>query len=216
MKINFNEIRQQLYVAVVCDALDSIGFRYQSPVLPFIDCTGMETMVGRAKTTLWVDMFHKDPSPYTMELQAVDSCQPDDIIIAAAGGSLRSGIWGELLSTAAQNSGCNGALIHGGVRDVNKMRQMEFPVFATAKIPYDSQHRQRVVDVDVEVAIGGVSICPGDIVFADADGVVVIPHHVEEEVLQLAMKKVNDENISRDAIKQGMKASAAYEKYGVL
>jgi len=215
-KYSLEEIRDSLFSAVLSDALDSLGFRQQSPDLDFRSYTGIGKMVGRAKTTLWADMFHEDPDPYVLELKAVDECQPGDILVAAAGGSTRSGIWGELLSTAARNSGCVGALIHGATRDIAQIREMGFPVYATASSVYDSLHRQRVIDLDVRVEVGGVSIAPGTLLFCDEDGIVAIPQEVEEEAVARAMTKVGAENITRDAIKNGMKASAAYAKFGIL
>jgi regulator of RNase E activity RraA len=216
MKINFEELSATLYAAVICDALDSMGYFEQSPRIPLTGFTTSAPLMGRCKTTLWADMYHVDPKPYELELKAVDSCQTGEVLIAAAGGSVRSGIWGELLSTAARNAGCRGAVVHGAIRDVQKMRDLEFPVYASAKCIYDSQNRQRVIDIDIPVQIDRVVIHPGDIVFADEDGVVFIPKSVEEEVLQRALEKVTAENVTRDAIKAGMKATAAYEKYGVL
>ena len=178
--------------------------------------SGSGPLVGRCKTTLWADMFHEDPRPYELELQAVDTCSTDDVMIAAAGGSFRSGIWGELLSTAANNRGCVGAIVDGAVRDVAKMDAMGFTVFARGTSPYDSQHRQRVVDLDVPVEIDGVRFAPGDLVIADADGVVVVPAAQEDEVLQRAWEKVHAENVTREAIRGGMLAREAYAKYGVL
>ena len=214
--ISLDEVRQSLYTAVICDALDSLGYRNQAPRLQFKPMTGAQTLVGRCKTTLWADMAHEDPKPYELELMAVDGCQPGDVMIAAGGASMQSGIWGELLSTAARNSGCIGTIVDGAVRDVAKMTQMGFPCFARGVCPYDSQDRQRVIDVDVPVAIDGVTFSPGDVVMADADGVVVVPQDVEDEALKRAWDKVHAENVTRDAIKDGMKAVAAYEKYGVL
>lgn len=213
---DLNRLSNSLYSAVICDALDGLGYRNQSPRIDFRAFTGINKLIGRCKTTLWVNMYHEDPDPYELELQAVDSCDPGDILVAAAGGSCRSGIWGELLSTAARNRGCIGALVHGAVRDVPKMTAMEFPVFAIAKSPYDSMNRQRVVDLDVPVEIDGVNFSPGDLIFCDEDGVVVIPQKVEKETLQKAFEKVGAENITRDEIKNGMKATEAYKKYGVL
>ncbi len=141
-------MRAELYSAVVSDALDSLGLPHQSPRLQLPNWTGQGLLVGRCKTTLWVDMSHVDPRPYELELQAVDACQPDDVLIAAAGGSIRSGIWGELLTTAAKNAGCVGAIIDGAIRDVTKIAPMNFPVFARATCVYDSLNRQRVVDAD--------------------------------------------------------------------
>jgi 4-hydroxy-4-methyl-2-oxoglutarate aldolase len=213
---DLRKIKSELYSAVICDALDSLGYRNQSPRISFHSYTGIDRMVGRCKTTLWVDMYHEDPQPYEMELKAVDSCTPGSVLIAAASGSVRSGIWGELLSTAAANSGCVGTLVHGAVRDIAKMREMQFPVFATAKCIYDSLNRQRVVDMDIPVEIDGVVFSPGDLVFCDEDGVVVVPRDIEETVMQKAFRKVGAETVTRNEIKNGMKATEAYKKYGVL
>jgi regulator of RNase E activity RraA len=215
-ELTLDMLRSSLYSAVVCDALDGLGFRNQSPRVALRPYTTDKLLVGRCKTTLWMTMYHADPHPYELELKAVDSCRPDDVFIAAAAGSLHSGVWGELLSTAARNAGCVGAIADGAVRDVAQMRAMQFPVFARGTSPYDSRNRQRVVDLDVPVEIAGVTFSPGDLVFADADGVVVVPPAVEREVIAAAWNKVHAENITRDAIRAGMLAAAAYEKYGVL
>ena len=209
-------MRETLYAAVVCDALDALGFTHQSPRIGFHQLSGDGPLVGRCKTTLWTDMYHLDPQPYELELQAVDTCTPDDVLIAAADGSMRSGIWGELLSTAATNQGCVGALVDGAARDVAPMRRMGFNCFARGTCIYDSQNRQRVVDLDVPVELDGVVCNPGDLVFADTDGVVVVPRDVEAEAVRKAWDKVHAENVTRDAIREGMKATAAYRKYGVL
>ncbi len=214
--ITLDMMRQSFYSAVVCDALDAEGFPHQSPRVTLKPMTTSGVLVGRAKTTLWADMAHVDPKPYELELAAVDSCKADDILIAAAGGSARSGIWGELLTTAARNQGCVGAVIDGMVRDVGKIRSMSFPVFARGTCIYDSKDRQRVIDVDVAVEIDGVRFTPGDLVLADEDGVVVVPRAVEETVVRKAWEKVHAENEVRDAIAGGMKATEAFRVYGVL
>ena len=220
MRYSIAEIRAQLYAAVVCDALDQVGLFHQSPRVPLPSHTSVGcqpgVLVGRCKTTLWADMAHPDPDPYALELQAVDSCKTDDVLIAAAGGSMRSGIWGELLTTAAKNRGCKGAIVDGAIRDVSKISTMEFPVFARGRCLYDSLNRQRVIDMDVPVEIDGVRFSPGDLVVADSDGVVVIPQQVEEKVLELAFAKVLGENKVRDAIREGMSAVDAYRTFGVL
>lgn len=214
--ITLSQMRESLYSAVVCDALDSLGLRHQSPRVPLIPMTVDMVLVGRCKTTLWADMFHEDPRPYELELQAVDACKPDDVVIAAAAGSSHSALWGELLSTACLNGGCVGAIVDGAVRDRKKMAAMQFPVFARSSNPYDSLHRQRVIDLDVPVEIAGVRFCPGDLVIADVDGIVVVPQQVEAEAISRAWKKVHDENVVRDAIRGGMRATDAFKKYGVL
>ncbi len=216
LTITLPMMRASLYSAVVSDALDGLGYKRQSPRLPLRPFTSSSLLVGRCKTTLWVDMAHMDTRPYELELKAVDECQPDDVLIAAAGGSVRSGIWGELLTTAALNGGCVGAIIDGAIRDVGKIRAMNFPVFARSTCVYDSLNRQRVVDIDIPIELDGVAFHPGDLVFADEDGVVVVPQVVENEVVRRAWDKVNAENVVRDAIRNGLKSTEAFKKYGIL
>ncbi len=107
-------------------------------------------------------------------------------------------------------------IVDGAVRDIRKMKEMEFPVYARGACIYESRNRQRVIDYDVPVEIDGVRFSPGDLVFADADGVVVVPQETEERAIQAAWEKVHAENVTRDAIKEGMKATDVYKKYGVL
>lgn len=217
MARTLDDIRHHLYAAVISDALDKLGYRNQSPRASLQAFTAADqVLVGRCKTTLWADMSHEDPKPYELELLAVDECQSDDVLVAAAGGSMRSGIWGELLTTAAKNGGCVGAIVDGAIRDVSKIAEMQFPVYARGTCLYDSQNRQRVIDIDVPVEISGVLFSPGDLVVADRDGVVVIPQSVELQTLDLAWEKVHGENRTRDAIRQGMKAGDVYRKYGIL
>lgn len=216
-EITIEMMRQSLTAAVVSDALDGLGHRRHTPAIPLRPMTVCDrVLVGRCRTTLWADMAHSDPKPYEMELQAVDACQPDDILICAANGSNRSGIWGELLSTAARNRGCVGAIVDGMVRDVRQMSKMGFAVWALGTNLLDSLHRQRVIDVDVPVELGGIEFRSGDLVIADVDGVVVVPHELEAETIRRAWEKVHAENITRDAIRGGMLAGEAYRTYGVL
>jgi regulator of RNase E activity RraA len=214
--ITLSMIRETLYSAVVSDALDSMGYRHQSPRVLLRPYGSEVPLVGRCKTTLWMEMYHADIRPYELELLAVDSCRADDVMICAANGSIRSALWGELLSTASRNSGCIGAIVDGAVRDVARMRAMGFSVFARGTSVYDSQGRQRVVEMDLPIEIDGVQFNPGDLVFADLDGVVVVPREAEQEAIQRAWNKVFAENNARDAIRSGMKATDAFQQHGVL
>lgn len=217
LSITLAMMRQSLSVPLLCDALDGVGLFHQAPRIPLAPLTtDRGLLIGRAKTTLWADMAHEDPEPYALELAAIDSCEPDDVMVCAASGSMRSGIWGELLSTAARNRGCAGVIVDGAVRDVDKMRAMNFTVFARGTNPYDSRNRQRVIDYDVTIEIDGVRIAPGDIIAADRDGMVVVPQVVEQTVIAAAWAKVHAENQVRDAVAGGMSATEAFATFGVL
>ena len=93
---------------------------------------------------------------------------------------------------------------------------MKFPVFARGRCPYDSRDRQRVIDFNVPVEIDGVVICPGDLIAADQDGIVIVPQAVEISVVRAAWNKVHAENQVRDAIRGGMSATVVFETFGVL
>jgi 4-hydroxy-4-methyl-2-oxoglutarate aldolase len=210
-------LREHLTVPLLCDALDAHGYSHQSPRLPIVPLTtDGRLLAGRAKTMLWADMAHEDPNPYALELAAIDSCQVDSVCVCAAAGSGRSGIWGELLTTAARNRGCIGVIVDGAVRDTARMRAMEFPVFARGTNPYDSRNRQRVIDFDIPVELDGVRVSPGDLIAADIDGIVIVPQAVEHVVLAAAWAKVHAENQVRDAIVRGMSATEAFRTFGVL
>lgn len=217
LPIQLSEIRKHLSVPLLCDALDASGCRSQSPRLPIVRLTGkIGLLFGWAKTMLWADMAHIDPNPYELELAGIDSCKPNEVIVCAAGGSMRSGVWGELLSFVAQNRGCSGVIVDGAVRDVQKMTDMGFRAFARGTCPYDSRDRQRVIDFDVPVELGGVLVHPGDLIAADDDGIVAIPKSIAYRVIEAAWSKVHAENKIREAVSAGMSATEAFQKFGVL
>jgi len=214
--ITLEMMRDTLYSAVVADSVDKLGFLRQSPRVPIQPMTSTAKLVGRCKTTLWIDFDYDDPNSYEGELGAVDSCRPDDVMICAGQGSMRAAIWGELLSTAARNAGCVGAIVDGAVRDIDQMDRMGFPVFARGGSVYDAMNRQKVIEYDVPVDIDGVTFHPGDLLIADRDGIVVVPREIEDEAVRRAWEKVHDENKVRDEIRNGMKASEVWRRYGVL
>jgi regulator of RNase E activity RraA len=205
----------ELSSAVVLDALDEFGLRHQA-ILNAPPRTSGAVVVGRAKTMLWVDFAYDDPKTYELELQAVDSIQPQDLVVCATASSDRAGIWGELLTTAALQRGAAGILTDGAVRDLARMEEMGFPVFARHLSPYDSMNRQKVVAYDVPVEIDGTRVAPGDVVVADRDGAAIVPHDVAAKVLAAALAKVRAENKFRDAVKAGMSLTEAYATFKVL
>ena len=205
----------ELSTAVVLDALDEARFRHQA-ILNTPPRTTNGVVVGRAKTLLWVDFAYDDPDTYELELKAVDSIRPHDLVICATANSDRAGIWGELLTTAALQRGAAGLLTDGAVRDLARMETMGFPVFARHLSRYDSMNRQKVVAFDVAVEIDGTGVAPGDVVVADRDGAAIVPRDVSAKVLEAALKKVRAENRFRDAVKAGMSLTEAYSKFKVL
>jgi regulator of RNase E activity RraA len=112
--------------------------------------------------------------------------------------------------------GAVGCVTDGLVRDVRQIRSAGFPVFHGGIGPLDSRGRGKMMALDVPIACGGAPVCPGDLVFGDADGVVVIPHDIAEEVIPAALKKVDGEDHTRRELLAGALLRDVYEKYGVL
>jgi 4-hydroxy-4-methyl-2-oxoglutarate aldolase len=212
----FRTIESSLYTAVVADALDQLGEHdramreYLRPLSPDVK------FAGWARTILCQDVYYEVADPYRLEIEAIDSLLPGEVAVVATGESKRNAPWGELLSTAARARGARGAIIDGLVRDVQVIQKMEFPVFAAGIKPVDSRGRGIVVDYNVPVQCGGIVVSPGDLIFADYDGVVAIPVSLIEKTLAVAMDKILRENHSRDDLVNGAYLADVFAKYGVL
>src|SRR6187431_140343 len=172
------DLARTLYTAVLSDVLDEAGFMSQAlkPFVRPLDETSV--MCGFARTGLYRKVYHVEPgrNPYEIEMDLIDSLAPGEVAVLACDGPTdRIAPWGELLTTAASIRGAAGCLTDGLVRDVRRIREMRFPVFAGGIGPLDSKGRGVVMAVDVPVECGGVPIRAGDWVFGDVDGVVVIP-----------------------------------------
>ena len=209
-------LRERLYTAVVSDVLDRQGLLDQAMSARIRPLEPRMRLVGRAHTVLTADIYQRPENPYEKEIASVDSLKPGDVMVAATNGSERTCLWGELLSTAARARGAAGCLIDGHTRDVARILEMGFPLFCTGFRPVDSSSRSVVIDYDCPVLCGGVMVHPGDIVFADIDGVVVIPQARLGETVQAALEKVQAENSSRQMLEEGYLLRDVYDRFGVL
>ena len=212
----FDMMEKTLYAAVISDALDAAGYREQTLRHTIRPLYPEAVVVGRAMPVLCVDVYEIPDEPYQQEIAAVDSLKQNDIFVCSTNQSTRNCIWGELLSTAARARGARGAIVDGFIRDARQIIGMQFPVFMTGLSPVDSYGRGDVVAFNVPIDCGGVTVNPGDIVFGDIDGVVVIPQAVEVEVIEAALTKVSGENRTRDALRAGATLREVYDRYGIL
>lgn len=211
-------LRQKLFTAVLSDCLDAAGYRIQAMNARIRPLDESLVLCGRARTALYMDVYDapEGENPYELEIQLVDDLKPDEVPVFACGVSGRIAPWGELLSTAARARGAAGTVMDGLTRDVRAIREMKFPVFAGGIGPLDSKGRGRAVAVDVPVEVGGARVCPGDLVFGDADGVVVVPQALEQQVIAAALAKVEGENATREALARGEKLADVFKRHGIL
>jgi 4-hydroxy-4-methyl-2-oxoglutarate aldolase len=218
-KMSFSDITSRLsrlYSAALCDVLDALGFRRQAlshqvrPLFP------EARVIGRARTLLSQPVDRFPDKPYAMELEALDTLVEDDVVVFTTGGDMSAAVWGELLSVAASAKGARGAIIDGLTRDAAKIGEVRFPVFAKGISSYDSHGRSEVIAYDIPIQCDGVSVQPGDIVFGDYDGVVVIPAAEVEQVIEKAEVKVQREGIVGEEFKKGRKVAEVFAEHGIL
>jgi regulator of RNase E activity RraA len=213
---NAESVENKLYSAVIADILDDHGYRNQvmdssiRPIAPSFK------LMGRAFTVLATDVYEMPDNPYENELAAVDSLSRGDVLVATTNGSTSCGFWGELLSTAARSKGAHGAIVDGFTRDSSRIVEMNFPVFVRGYSPLDSKGRLDVISYGRPIRCGGIEVQTGDLMFADHDGIVVIPASLVSQVLPKALEKVAGEDGMRHALKRGVGVVEAYREHGIL
>ena len=155
------------------------------------------------------------PKPFGLMLEALDDLRPNEVYVAT-GGSFRYAFWGELMSTRALYLRAAGAVLNGFVRDAAGIEALGFPTFSRGLYAQDQGPRGKVIDFRVSIEIDGVRIAPGDLIFGDREGVLVIPSEVAADAIQAALEKASTENRVATAIRHGMGAREAFETFGVL
>lgn len=206
---------RELNTAVVGDILDAHGYTHQ--FLP-PEIRGIrESMVvcGRAMPVLVEDVEGIPEKPFGLLTEALDDLRPGEVYLLT-GGTLRCAGWGEILTVTAKARGANGAVIDGFHRDTRQVLREEWPVFSRGAYAQDAGARASVVAYRCSVTIGEVAVSPGDIVFGDIDGVVIIPAGIAKTVIDEAQQKLAAESVTKAAIASGMSSTEAYATFGVL
>jgi 4-hydroxy-4-methyl-2-oxoglutarate aldolase len=119
-----------------------------------------------------------------------------------------------MMSTRAHARGARGAVVNGGVRDIEQIAAREFPVYGTHRCVKDIRTRGFMHSFDVPVTCGGVSIAPGDFIYADANGVVSIPAHRVDAVLAACMDALSEEDATMRGLHSGESAQELFRRFG--
>lgn len=220
----FATVQSELFTCVVGDVLDKMNLVHQYLPPQIRPLRQDMILVGRAMPVLSGDVYQEavdgsanalSAKPFGLMLEALDDLRPNEIYLNT-GSSPRNALWGELMSVRASALGARGAVLNGYVRDARAILTLGYPTFGFGSYGQDSAPRHKVYDFRIPIEIGEVRIQPGDILFGDIDGVVVIPARVEREVLILALEKVRGEKSVRRELEEGSSAVAAFQKHGIM
>lgn len=219
----FAAMKRDLFTAVVGDILDTMGLLHQFLPPRLRPVRDDMVVLGRAMPVLEADHFGasvqgQNPltaKPFGLMFRALDDLKPHEVYICT-GSSPRYALWGGLMSTRAIHLKAAGAVLDGYCRDTGEILDLNFPTFCMGSFAQDQGPRGKVVDYRVPIEIEGVAIRPGDIVYGDRDGVLLIPADAADEAIAKAFEKVSTENRVRLAIQNGMSTVEAFETFGVM
>lgn len=220
----FDIARKELFTALVGDVLDKMGYLHQflAPSIKPLR-TDMVT-IGRAMPVLEADVFmekyeetqnplmHK---PFGIMFEALDSLRPNEVYICS-GSSPRYALWGGLMSTRATKLGAAGAVVDGYSRDTPEILRLNFPTFSMGSYAQDQGPRGKVIDYRTPIEFNGIRVHPGDIVFGDLDGVIIVPKEAVNDAFEAAIEKARGEKLVKQALEQGMSTVEAFAKFGIM
>ena len=222
---NLKEIAlKELFPALVGDILDKMGFLNQFLPAPIKPLDSNMVIFGKAMPVVETDFYGENShtssnsfinKPFGIMFEALDSLKENEIYICT-GSSLQYALWGGLMSTRAQKLKASGAILDGYSRDTHEILRLGFPVFSRGTYAQDQGPRGKVIDYRVPIKIGQVLINPGDIIFGDLDGVVVVPQEIQNEVFERALKKARGEKEVLIALQNGMTTVEAFKTFGIM
>ncbi|MFC1693967.1 RraA family protein [Candidatus Latescibacterota bacterium] len=214
--LKYKDKLDKCFSAVIQDVMDSMNVRVQcmdpkiKPLIP-----SMKTW-GEAVTIYLETVTEVPEKPFQMEMELLDDTIEGQIIVAQCNARELSAFWGGLLTNAAVGHKVAGIIIDGGARDYDEIVELNFPTFCKGLSPYDSLGRMDGKERDIPIECGGVMVCPGDLVYGDVDGVVVVPQEMVDEVIAKAWEKVQGESTVREELRSGASVVETFEKYGIL
>ena len=205
---------RRLYTGVVADILDSQGVRAHSLPPSIRPMKEHMKVAGPAFTCLGVPTGDVKSDDTPMLIKMLETVTPHCVVVLSASGDRSSSHWGEIMTLSARQRGCTGAVVNGGLRDAPFILKLNFPVFTDFYLPASSISRWELKEFQGITKVGEVSVYPGDYVFGDMDGVVVIPRRLTEEVLVEAEKAVQREQKMRQALRKGMPLHEVNREFG--
>ena len=216
--------KSELFVALVGDVLDKLGYQHQFLPPNIKPLQNDFVIIGRAMPVLEADVFEEASrvtnnsimkKPFGIMFEALDNLKENEVYICS-GSSPRYALWGGLMSTRAIKLKAAGAVLHGWSRDTNEILNLGFPTFSYGGYAQDQGPRGKVIDYRVPIEIEGVRIHPGDIIYGDRDGVLIVPKKLVNQAFKGAIEKARGEQEVKKALENGMSTVDAFNKFGIM
>jgi regulator of RNase E activity RraA len=211
---------ERITTAMLSDSLDECGLRSQVLERRLVPVVAGARAFGRAATARFVPTEPDEPDeshdPYRAAIDFIGGLERGELVVIATGESDASAFWGELFSAAAIGAGVVGVVTDGNLRDTERIAALRFPAFSRSRRPIDYRRRMTMVESRETVTIGGVRIADGDLVMADDDGVAVIPHEREVEVLAVARQRASKESTVLAELLAGESLRAVWDRHRIL
>ena len=216
MKYTAQQVKERLYSGVISDVLDQMGYRNQTipnDIMPLTDDT---VLFGPAFTSIGTQVYSMPEHPLIAQCKVVDQLKEGEIYVLVTRGEYCCAVFGELFATAVQQRGGAGVLLDAYARDLKVLKQMNFPLFYKGRDPRTSKGRCEINECQIPVKMGDVTIHPGDYIFGDLDGTVIIPKDLVEEVLDRAFETARKEDTVRDGLQSGATLEKVYTEVGAI
>ncbi len=220
----FQLAKQELFVALVGDVMDKMGMLHQFLPQQIKPLSPEMIVIGRAMPVLEADVFAEKldgssnpvmAKPFGIMFEALDSLKQNEVYICS-GSSYNYALWGGLMSTRAMKLEAAGAVVNGYSRDTNEILRLNYPTFSAGTYAQDQGPRGKVIDYASPIEFGGIRVEPGDVVYGDRDGVLIVPKNAVEEAFALALEKARGEKTVQKALENGMSTVEAFDTFGIM
>lgn len=205
---------RRFYSPLVSDTMERLGIASGAlhhaiqPIFadPYLKVCGVAFPCRVTPTSEYVEI-HK-------LLEMVDAIPEGAFVIVAADSPIDAALWGGMMSARALARGAVAAAVNGGVRDLEQIANLRFPVFGEYRCIKDIRTRGYMAAYDVTVSCGGVTIRPGDVIFGDANGVIMIPHEEFPRLYDELDRAFTEEMATQRGLVEGGDARGLFDQYG--
>ena len=226
-KYGIENIKKNMYSGIICDVLDQMGYRQQA-LNNQINGLNDETVIfGPAFTSIGTTVYSMPEHPLIAQTKVGDQRGEGEIYVLVTRGEYNCAVFGEIFATRVMKKGGAGVLLDAYARDLKELKRMSLhgsdgiPVFFRGKSPHTSKGRCEINECQIPIIMEGacnysVTINPGDYIFGDIDGVVIIPQDIIMEVLERSFDTIEKENETRNGLLEGKSLQEVYAIHGTI